>query len=53
MMTIHEVKEKLKRYDELTILELLDISSEELVEAFTEVIEDNLETIKEMLDDHA
>lgn len=37
--TIEELKEKMAQLDELTILELLDISSEELVEFLHDQIE--------------
>ena len=34
MSALNKLKEQLKRTDEVTVLELLDISSEELVDAF-------------------
>lgn len=37
-LTIEELKEKLSQLDELSVLELLDISSEELVEFLTDQI---------------
>lgn len=46
-LTLHELCEKLKRLDEISILELLNISAEELVEKFQDEIEeryDNLTT---------
>ena len=38
--TINELKEKLKRWDELDLLDALDITSEELVEHFSDLIEE-------------
>ena len=41
MITFHELKEKLSELDEVTLLELLNVNSEMLVEAFSDIIEDN------------
>lgn len=35
MSALNKLKEQLRKTDEVTVLELLDLSSEELVEAFT------------------
>ena len=43
-----ELKEKLKHWDEITLLEELKISSEDLVERFVDVIEDNFEKLEEL-----
>lgn len=41
MMTLTELKEKIaEQYDEITILELLEITSYDLVEAFSDKIDD-------------
>ena len=45
-LTFEEVKEKLHRVDEITLLELLDISSYDIVQRFEDLIEDNLEKIE-------
>lgn len=37
--TVEELKERLARLDEVTLLELLNINSEELLEAFSDRIE--------------
>lgn len=42
-LTLEEVKERLKQFDEQTLLELFDLSSEELVEHYSELIEENIE----------
>ena len=39
--------DKLKLLDELTLIEILDISSEELVDAFSEKANDKLEQLQE------
>lgn len=43
MLTLEEVKERLKQYDEQTLLELFDLSSEELVELMSDTIEENFD----------
>ena len=50
MLTLYEVTEKLSRLDELTLLEFLDISSEEIVNKFINRIQDRLEEISEDLE---
>ena len=40
-LTLPELKERLKSLDEVILLELLDIASEDLVETFGEIIENN------------
>jgi hypothetical protein len=49
--TIEEIKERLKGLDELTILELLDVTSEELVEFLTDQVEERYDILIEYLDD--
>lgn len=51
MLTFQEVKEKLCTYDEITILEILEISSEDLVERFEDKIEEKYETFSEDLEE--
>lgn len=46
--TFQELCEDLKKFDVTTLLELLDISSEELVNKFQDKIEENLD---KLLDD--
>ena len=50
-LTYEETKERLKRLDEVTLLEVLEISSEDIVERFGDLIEDKLELLEEELDD--
>lgn len=51
MLTLNDVKERLSQYDEVTLLEVLDVSSEELVERFEDLIEQNYELLVEELSD--
>jgi len=50
-LTWVELKERLKLLDETTLLEVLDISSEDLVERFGDLIEDRYEELEEELSD--
>ena len=43
--TFQELCEDLKKFDETTLLELLNISSEELVDMFQDKIEENLDRL--------
>ncbi|NDB59604.1 hypothetical protein EB001_14325 [bacterium] len=43
--TFQELCEDLKKFDETTLLELLNITSEELVDAFQDKIEENLDRL--------
>ena len=44
-LTLEELRERLKSLDEICLLELLNINSEDLVKAFSDYIEDNFETL--------
>jgi hypothetical protein len=44
-LTFEELKEKLHRVDEVTLLELLEIHSEDIVERFEDYIEDKQEQL--------
>lgn len=50
-LTLDELKERLSNLDEITLLEVLDIHSDELVEAFEDRIEDNIDKLKRILND--
>ena len=52
MLTIPDICDKLKRLDEVTILELLEIDSEEIVAKFQDKIEDMADYLEELLDDN-
>lgn len=45
MLTFYEVSEKLSKLDEVTLLEILEISSEDIVNKFGDRIEENLEEL--------
>lgn len=49
-LTLKELQERLKRLDELSLLELLDITSDEIVEMFIDRIEDNFDRLLEEVD---
>lgn len=51
MLTMYDVSERLKKLDEVTLLEVLEISAEDIVDRFQDLIEDNLETLQEELAD--
>lgn len=50
-ITFKELQEKLALQDEVTILELLDIKSHELVEVFADKIEARFSYIRKELDE--
>tara|TARA_R110000787_G_scaffold32754_3_gene86551 strand:- start:2663 stop:2848 length:186 start_codon:yes stop_codon:yes gene_type:complete len=52
MLTFKEVCEELTKLDEITILETLEITSEELINKFHDKIEDNLEQLQDDLTAH-
>lgn len=50
-LTILDIKEKLKLLDEITLLEMLNIRSEDLVDRFSDLIEDNADHLEEEIKD--
>lgn len=46
-----EIKERLKRLDEILLLEVLGITSEDLVERFADLIEDRMDELELELED--
>jgi hypothetical protein len=48
-ITLEEIKERMKRWDELSIIEELDIQSNELVERFEDYIEDQVDRLEQLL----
>lgn len=51
-ITIEELKEKLKRLDEVDLLDVLGVTSEDIVEAFEYLIEEKQDKLKkELIDD--
>lgn len=51
MLTISEVNERLLRLDEVSLLEVLDVSSEDIVERFQDLIESKYDTLVGELED--
>lgn len=49
-LTVFDVADLLRREDCVTILELLDISSDELVDRFMDIVEDKFDKIKKELE---
>ena len=52
MITLTELKEKLAQLDEVTLLELLEITSEDLVNRFSDYIETNYDYLTGEFDEH-
>jgi NAD(P)H-nitrite reductase large subunit len=50
-LTLEEVKERLKRFDEMYLLELLGVTSEDLVEVWSDLIESKFEKFEKEVDD--
>lgn len=50
-LTLDELKERLASLDEVTLMELLNIHSDELVEAFEYKIEEEQDKLKRVLND--
>lgn len=48
-MTKQEVVEQLRQLDEVTLLEILEVTSEELVDVFLDKIDDKLEYLQQQL----
>ena len=51
MFTLEEIKDKLKQLDEVTLMETLEITSEDLIDRFVDRIEQKQETLEIDLDD--
>jgi hypothetical protein len=51
MLTIEELKQKIKeRMSEVDLVDLLEITTDELVEAFLDKIEDKFDVLQDLLD---
>jgi hypothetical protein len=48
-LTLEEIKERMKRWDEITILEELDIRSADLVEKFEDFIEEQADRLEQLV----
>lgn len=49
IMSFLEIMEELRKVDEITLLELLDIEADELIDAFPEKIKERLQYIHDYL----
>jgi hypothetical protein len=45
-LTLVELKEKLMQFDELDLIELLDLTSEDILDRFEDVVEDKYEMLR-------
>jgi len=52
MLTLEDIKDKLKQLDEVTLMETLEITSDDLVDRFTDLIEQKQDTLELQFDDH-
>jgi len=53
MLTLVDVCDRLKQQDEISVLEVLEITSEDLVDRFTDKIENKLDYFLEDLEDES
>tara|TARA_R110002126_G_scaffold118405_3_gene258481 strand:- start:3420 stop:3596 length:177 start_codon:yes stop_codon:yes gene_type:complete len=51
MFTLEEIKEKLKQLDEVTLMETLEITSEDLINKFSDRIEKRIDLLENDFDD--
>lgn len=51
MNTLRDLVRRLKKYDEETVVDLLDIRTEDIVDRFEDKIEERFEEIESFLDD--
>lgn len=51
MFTLEEIKDKLKQLDEVTLVEVLGLTSEDLVNRCSDIIEENQDTLEIDFDD--
>jgi hypothetical protein len=50
-MTLHELKEKLAQLDEVTLMETLELTSEDIVNRCSDLIEQQFETLENQFDE--
>ena len=48
-LTLEEIKERMKRWDEITLVEELSLRSEDIVERFDDIIEDQVERLQNLV----
>lgn len=49
-LTIPEIKDRLKQLDEVTLLEILSITSEDIIERFEDIVEDKADILTKQVD---
>ena len=49
--TFHELKERLKQIDEVSLMEVLGLTSEDLIERFSDIIENKYEELVKEFED--
>jgi len=50
-MTLNDIQEKLKNIDEISLMELLEITAEDIINRFTDRIEEKFDQLESELDD--
>lgn len=50
-LTLTDIKERLLRFDEVTLLEILHISSEDIIDRFEDIIQERADELEEELQD--
>jgi hypothetical protein len=48
-LTLEEIKERMKRWDELSIIEELSIRSEDIVERFEDMVEEQADRLEKLV----
>jgi hypothetical protein len=48
-LTLEEIKERMKRWDEISIIEELSIRSEDIVERFDDIIEEQADRLEKLV----
>jgi len=51
MLTVEELKEKLTQLDEVTLIELLELTSDQIVNRCGDLIEEQYESLESQFDD--
>lgn len=49
-LTLTEIQERLRSLDEVTLIEELNISSEDLVDRFSDIIEERADKLEKLID---
>jgi hypothetical protein len=49
-LTLPEIAERLKQLDEITLLEILGVNSEDIVDRFSDIIEDRADSLQQYID---